>query len=78
MGTTQGISFKMEFIWGGLAILIAIISYIGFNRPKSNLSSRKAQQARAMKEAFKSMSGQTSSTSSVDKIKVRYLKKLLK
>jgi hypothetical protein len=70
-------SFKMDFIWGGLAILVAIISYIGFHRPKSGLSSRKARQAKAMKEAFKSMSGQTSPVSTVNGIKVGFFERVV-
>lgn len=54
----------MDFLWGGLAILVAIVSYLGLHRPKSAASSRKAQQAKAMREAFKSMNGRSSSSTS--------------
>lgn len=49
--------FTMAFLWAGVLMVLGLISYIGLTGGSKNAgpSSRKAQQAKAMKEAFKSM-----------------------
>jgi hypothetical protein len=43
---------------GGVAVMVAVASYFSYARSKAPSSSRKAQQAKAMREAYKSMEKQ--------------------
>jgi hypothetical protein len=57
LSTTSGFSLLL----GGAALVVAVVSYFAFaGLPPASSSSRKAQQARAMREAYKSMEKQIS------------------
>jgi hypothetical protein len=63
-------SSKAAILLAGVAMLIAVVSYTGFAGSKPSISSRKAQQAKAMREAYKSME-KHGSLSNVKKNKVK-------
>ncbi|KAK0119484.1 hypothetical protein ONS95_010931 [Cadophora gregata] len=53
----------MAYLWAGVAIIAAFVSYLGLTSSKNTRpSSRKARQAKAMREAFKSLTKQNGST----------------
>jgi len=57
LSTTSGFSLLL----GGAALVVAVVSYLAFaGSPPASSSSRKAQQARAMREAYNAMEKQTS------------------
>ena len=61
LSTTSGLSLLLS----GAALVVAMVSYLAFagSRPAAS-SSRKAQQARAMREAYKSMEKQSAKPNS--------------
>lgn len=52
-------SQRASAIWVGLAIVLAILSYFGLVDKKTNVSSRKAQQAKEMRRAYHSIETRT-------------------
>ncbi|KAH7355325.1 MOSC domain-containing protein [Rhexocercosporidium sp. MPI-PUGE-AT-0058] len=53
----------MAYLWAGVGIVLCLISYFGLIGSKNaGPSSRKAQQAKAMKEAFKSIDNENGSS----------------
>jgi hypothetical protein len=72
--TIQSLSSKQSIaiLSGVVAILLAVFSYLGVTGKTvvSSNSSRKAQQAKAMREAYKAIEKQTSTTRKVASTKV--------
>ncbi|KAE9371593.1 hypothetical protein N431DRAFT_410486, partial [Stipitochalara longipes BDJ] len=65
------ISSTLSMLLGGVALMVAVVSYLAFaGSSPATSSSRKAQQARAMREAYKSMEKEASKPNS-KKAKVR-------
>jgi type II secretory pathway component PulM len=66
-------SFEVPVLLGAAALMVAVVSYLVFARPTpATASSRKAQQARVMREAYNSMEKQSSRADS-KRAKVRSL-----
>lgn len=64
-------TINMAYLWAGVAIIVGLISYLGLTSSKNTGPSlRKAQQAKAMREAFKSLDKQSVSTKKVVASKV--------
>jgi hypothetical protein len=53
-------SSEVAILFGGVALMVAAISYIVLGDSKHAILSRKAQQAKAMRQAYKSMEKQSS------------------
>ena len=53
-------SSKVAVILGGIALAMVVFKYLVFMGAKPAMSSRKAQQAKAMREAYRSMNKQSS------------------
>jgi hypothetical protein len=63
-------SVGVAVLFGGVAMMVAVISYIRVVGSNPAVASRKAQQAKAMRQAYRSMEKQ-SSLSNTERMKVR-------
>jgi len=68
---------EIVLLFAGLAMIVVTVSFINISGLQSQVTSRKAKQSKAMKEAFKVMEGRSESSKNEKTFQVRFLNFIL-